>query len=79
MCIFRTPKAPAPAPPPPKAPPPPEKTPEALENAMDSNAELLKKKKKGARGQLGRGRSGLQVAKKATSGVTSALKIGGMS
>lgn len=58
MCLS-TPKAP---PPPPTvvAPPPPEKAPAELENAVDSNATALKKKRKGARGQLGRGSSGAQ-------------------
>jgi hypothetical protein len=42
-------------------PPPPEKAPSELENAIDSNATSLKKKKRGARGILGRGGSGAQV------------------
>ena len=42
-------------------PPPPEKAPSELENAIDSNATALKKKKKGAKGVLGRGASGTQV------------------
>jgi len=58
MCLS-TPKAP---PPPPTvvAPPPPEKAPAELEDAVDSNATALKKKRKGAKGQLGRGSSGTQ-------------------
>lgn len=58
MCLS-TPKAP---PPPPTvvAPPPPEKAPAELEDAVDSNATALKKKRKGAKGQLGRGSSGAQ-------------------
>ena len=47
----------SPKPPPPKPtiapPPPPEKPPEELENAVDSNATQLKKKKKGAKGAFG--------------------------
>ena len=77
MCIFRTPPPPKPAPPPPKAPPPPEKPPEALEDAVDSNAMLLKNRKQGAKASLGRGSSGLQVAKKSKNTATSGLKIGG--
>lgn len=47
MCLS-TPKAP---PPPPTvvAPPPPEKAPAELEDAVDSNAVSLKKKRKGAK------------------------------
>jgi len=58
MCLS-SPKAP---PPPPTvvAPPPPEKAPAELEDAVDSNASALKKKRKGAKGQLGRGSSGAQ-------------------
>jgi hypothetical protein len=58
MCLS-SPKAP---PPPPTvvAPPPPEKAPAELEDAVDSNATALKKKRKGAKGQLGRGSSGAQ-------------------
>lgn len=51
MCLS-TPKPP----PPPKTvapPPPPEKPPAELENAVDSNATQLKKKKKGAKGAFG--------------------------
>jgi hypothetical protein len=49
-------------PPPPTitAPPPPEKAPAELENAVDSNAVGLKKKRKGAKGSLGRGSVGAQ-------------------
>ena len=58
MCLS-SPKAP---PPPPTvvAPPPPEKAPAELEDAVDSNATALKKKRKGAKGRLGRGSSGAQ-------------------
>jgi hypothetical protein len=58
MCLS-SPKAP---PPPPTvvAPPPPEKAPAELEDAVDSNATALKKKRRGAKGQLGRGSSGAQ-------------------
>lgn len=51
MCLS-TPKPP----PPPKTvapPPPPEAPPSELENAVDSNATQLKKKKKGAKGAFG--------------------------
>jgi len=44
------------------APPPPERAPSELEDAVDSNATTLKKKKRGAKGVLGRGSSGTQVA-----------------
>lgn len=60
MCMS-SPKAAAPAPTV-AAPPPPEKAPAELEDAVDSNATALKKKKRGARGVLGRGSSGTQVA-----------------
>jgi hypothetical protein len=60
----------APKPPPPKPtvtpPPPPEAAPAELENAVDSNATGLKKKKSGARGILGRGSSGSQYAGQAS-------------
>lgn len=70
MCLP-TPKAP---PPPPTVapPPPPEKAPSELEDAVDSNALSLRKKKRGARGQLGRGSSGAQYK---GSGSGSGLKI----
>ena len=58
MCLPKTPKVVTPKP----APPPPEKPPEMLEDAVDSTASQLKKKKRGAKGQLGRGNSGVQVA-----------------
>jgi len=50
------------SPPPPTIapPPPPEKAPSELEDAVDSNAVSLKKKRKGAKGSLGRGNSGAQ-------------------
>lgn len=72
MCMS-APDAPKPPPPPPAPPPPPEKPPEALEDATNSNAVALKKKRAGARGQLGRKSSGVQTAGKAA---TSGLKIG---
>lgn len=43
-----------------KAPPPPEKAPSELEDAVDSNATSLKKKRRGAKSTLGRGSSGTQ-------------------
>lgn len=55
------------------APPPPEKAPSELENAVDSNANQLQKKKKGAKGRLGRGISGVQVKGQASG---TGLKIG---
>ena len=50
-------------PPPPTvaAPPPPERAPSEIEDAVDSNATKLKKKKRGARGILGRGTAATQV------------------
>jgi hypothetical protein len=47
MCLS----SPKPPPPPPTvvAPPPPEKAPAELEDAVDSNATALKKKRKGAK------------------------------
>ena len=56
-------------------PPPPEKPPSELEDAVDSTATQLKKKASGATAQLGRGSSGTQVSKAASSAV-SGLKIG---
>lgn len=70
MCMSQ--KAPA-AKPTVAPPPPPEKAPSELENAVDSNATALKKKKRGAKGSLGRGFSGAQV-KGSASGT--GLKIG---
>jgi|TARA_R100000951_G_scaffold23268_2_gene19431 hypothetical protein len=58
MCLPSTPKVVTPKP----APPPPEKPPEMLEDAVDSTASQLKKKKRGAKGQLGRGKSGVQTS-----------------
>ena len=55
------------------APPPPERAPAELENAVDSNANTLQKKKKGAKGRLGRGIAGAQVKGQASG---SGLKIG---
>ena len=69
---MSSPKAPPPAPTV-APPPPPEKAPAELENAVDSNATALKKRKKGAKGVLGRGASGTQVTG-APSGT--GLKIG---
>ena len=70
MCLS-TPKAP---PPPPTVapPPPPEAAPSDLENAVDSNATGLKKRRKGAKSTLGRGVSGTQYK---GSGSGSGLKI----
>ncbi len=49
MCLS-SPKAPPPKPPPTiVAPPPPEKAPAELENAVDSNATTLNKKRKGSK------------------------------
>lgn len=70
MCMSQ--KAPAPKPTV-AAPPPPERAPAELENAVDSNANQLQKKKKGAKGRLGRGISGAQVKGQASG---SGLKIG---
>jgi hypothetical protein len=70
MCMSQ--KAPAPKPTV-APPPPPEKAPSELEDAIDSNATALKKKKRGAKGVLGRGASGTQV-KGAVAGT--GLKIG---
>jgi len=69
MC-FSSPKVQAPKPTI-AAPPPPEAAPSELENAVDSNASLLKKKKRGAKGSLGRG-TGAQYKGAASS---SGLKI----
>ena len=73
MCM-KSPKPPAPVPTV-TPPPPPEKPPSELEDAVDSNATALKKKARGAKGQLGRGSSGTQIAKAASS-YASGLKIG---
>lgn len=68
----------APKPPPPKPtiapPPPPEAAPSELANAVDSNATALKKKKKGAKGMLGRGSSGAQVKGASGTGLTIGTK-----
>ena len=70
MCMSSS----APAPKPTVAPPPPpEKAPSELENAVDSNANQLQKKRKGAKGRLGRGISGAQVKGQASG---AGLKIG---
>ncbi len=53
MCMFKTPKIPAPKPTV-APPPPPEAAPAEFENAVDSNANLLQKKKKGAKGAFGK-------------------------
>lgn len=67
MCLStKTPKAPPPAPTV-TAPPPPEKPPAELEDAVDSNATLLRKKKAGTRGAFGRGTASAQY-KGASSG-----------
>lgn len=58
MCMFKTPKVTQK--PTVVAPPPPEKAPAELENAVDSNATGLQKKKRGAKKVLGRGSSGAQ-------------------
>lgn len=44
------------------APPPPEKPPAELENAVDSNATMLQKRKKGARGAFGKSNVGTQYS-----------------
>lgn len=73
MCM-KSPKVMAP---PPKVapPPPPEKPPSELEDAVDSNATALKRKARGAKGALGRGKVGAQVGK-AAKAYGSGLKIG---
>lgn len=73
MCM-KSPRVQAP-PPIPTPPPPPEKPPSELEDAVDSNATALKRKARGVKGALGRGKVGAQVAKAASS-ATSGLKIG---
>ena len=60
MCMS-TPKPPPPKPSV-KAPPPPQAAPSELENAVDSNATMLKKKKKGAKGAFGTTSSGTQYS-----------------
>lgn len=60
MCMS-TPKPPPPKPSV-KAPPPPQAAPSELENAVDSNATMLKKKKKGAKGAFGTTASGTQYS-----------------
>jgi hypothetical protein len=64
MCLS-TPKAPPPKPTI-APPPPPEKAPAELENAVDSNANLLTKKKKGAKGAFGKGTASAQYSGKAS-------------
>ena len=64
MCLSR-PKAPPPKPTI-TPPPPPEKPPAELENAIDSNANLLTKKKKGAKGAFGKGTASAQYSGKAS-------------
>lgn len=71
MCLFKSPKVAAPAPTV-TAAPPPEKPPEELEDAVDSNANLLRKKKAGAKSAFGRGTSGAQYSGTASG---SGLKI----
>ncbi len=58
MCL-KTPEAPK-MPKPIAAPPAPEAAPEEIDNAVDSNAEQQKKKRRGKK-QLRRGASGLQI------------------
>ena len=74
MCM----KSPRPvAPPPtPAPPPPPEKPPSELEDAVDSNATALKRKRSGVKGALGRGKAGAQIANTAKAAVGTGLKIG---
>lgn len=60
MCMFKTPKVTQK--PTVVAPPPPEKAPAELENAVDSNATGLQKRKRGAKKTLGRGSSGAQYS-----------------
>ena len=61
MCISLGAKAAAPKPTI-APPPPPEKAPAELENAVDSNANILQKKKKGARGAFGKGAASAQYS-----------------
>tara|TARA_B100000768_G_C10949872_1_gene237221 strand:- start:326 stop:523 length:198 start_codon:yes stop_codon:yes gene_type:complete len=56
-----------PKPPPP--PPAPNQAPDEIENAIDSNAEIRKKKRKGTK-QLRRGISGVQAGGAKGSGLT---------
>lgn len=60
MCMSKPdiPKPPSPA-------PAPNQAPEEIENAVDSNAEIRKKKRKGTK-QLRRGSSGVQAAESAS-------------
>lgn len=66
MCLPKTPKAP----PPTKAPPAPNQAPDEIENAVDSNANQLTKKRQGKK-KLRRN-AGVQVA---SSSQGSGLKI----
>ena len=66
MCLPKTPKAP----PPTKAPPAPNQAPDEIENAVDSNATQMNKKRLGKK-KLRRG-AGVQVA---SSSQGSGLKI----
>ena len=61
MCMFSSGSAPAPKPTI-APPPPPEKAPAELENAVDSTATQLAKKKKGGRGAFGKKTSSAQYA-----------------
>ena len=61
MCMFKTPKMPA-AQKLIKAPPPPKASPSEIENAVDSNANLLSKKKKGTKGAFGKKLLGAQYS-----------------
>ncbi len=62
--MFSTGSAPAPKPTI-APPPPPEKAPAELEDAVDSTATQLKKKKRGAKGAFGKKTSAAQYAGKA--------------
>ena len=77
MCFPSMPEQEEAAPPPPP-PPPPEKPPEAIADATDSISDSLKKRKKGSKGSLGRGSSGVQTAgnRSVSSAATSGLTIG---
>lgn len=70
MCRPKTPKTPKPAP----APAPPAPTPTEIENAVDSNSEQQKKKRRGTK-QLRRGNTGVQVGSSTGGNNTSGLTI----
>lgn len=66
MCMPKAPKTPKP----PAPPPPPNAAPDEIANAVDSNAEQRKKKRRGSK-QLRRGSSGVQSSgTEAGSGLT---------